>query len=224
MGLAMPVGLKFKDTTPAEVSDISAVVIIMNCMQFNPLAKTAEATAISRRKLIPLSRIRDGFKIPLDGEQRCVVDFGMGIVPVRVLSYVKSDAGPEMAVFLDHPSYIQLVFGNESSMTIQPYLIPKECLRMARGTKGQPGDEMERARQNWDNLVAAGKEAIPSILSLGDPFTIPAGTSAKDLLQDRLRKIHKEQRRGEAEMTLDLSPEGLLPFGLLEMTSSVVRG
>lgn len=224
MGLAMPVGLKFKDTTPAEVSDINAVVIVMNCMQFNPLAKTADATAISRRKLIPLSRIKDGFKIPLDGDQRCVVDFGMGLVPIRVLSYVKTGSGPEMAVFLEHPSYVKLVFGKESSTTVQPYLIPKECLRWARGAKGQPGDEMEKARQNLEKLVAAGKEPIPSILSLGDPLTLPAGSSAKELLQDRLRQFHKEQRHGEAEMTLDLSPEGLLPFGLLEMTASVIRG
>lgn len=215
MGLALPVGLKFKNETAEEVTDPREVAVIMKCIQFDSSARTADSSSHSLCKVIPFSQIQEGFEISIDGEQRCVVDLGMGIIPIQVVGYFKSGSGQEMASFLDYTSHAKLAARVELS-PVQLYCIPKECLRQARAEA-----ELESARQNWERLIICEKAVIPEVLKMNEPFVLQ-GCSSFQSLRDQLSEMQDKTILWKSPSPIEVSTEGLLPFGLFEFTISVV--
>ncbi len=217
LGVAMPSGIKFRNEKDRVISDLSTVHILLHCTDFDNQAKKAEEASFHRPKLLSISKIHPLFSQDPNGEQRFGIDFGSGLFPVHVVNFLKSTHGKDMVAFIE-----KLPSSADAPVKIQPYWVPKECLRWV-----SPGKEIKNPILGLEAINAARRTlvGIPEFLKLGDLIIFNTGEWNLDVLRAKIAREcrHKDDRR-MAESEPESASEGLLPFGLFEATSSVILG
>lgn len=226
LGLAMPTGIKFDVQGDGPVSSPDEIFIQLGCFEFSNESTTAEKAFTVRPKLLPISRVKECFNFASDGQQRYVADFGSGLIPVRVVRFIKTASGQEMALFLDARD-AERAEKATSSVTVQPLWMPRECLRWAREPAGYelPQDESQLAEQQYQKLIDAGKRIFPRVLRMGGRISFTPQSQTLIDLGKILNKVY-QQTQGRTHVrnhTMELGPEGLLPLGIFEGTESVIK-
>jgi hypothetical protein len=215
LGLALPHGIKLK---PADGTATDPKILVsVNCTDFNPDASNAEQACHIRPKLIPIDLINPGFELSFCDDQRFVADFGEGIIPVYILQFLRSAANKAMAVFLDYRHAEAILNGKlRKETSVQLNWIPEDCLRWARKLP-TGADELKLACRNHEKSLLGEKPAIPEVLRLGERVKASDGLLTLDSLKDHVHDLlHVTDLGSTQSRTLQMSEEGLIPFGMFE--------
>jgi hypothetical protein len=227
LGLAMPNGIKFDVKDDAPITTPDEIFIQLSCFEFEANLTTPEKAFSIRPKLLPISQVLDCFSFSDQPDQKYVVDFGAGIIPVWVIKFVKTQSGQEMALFVDGLEAQRILQASEPfPKSIQSFWIPRECLRSARSPEQgcRDFDEYELAQIHYRKFSESGARIYPKLLKLGQRLPLSPNIT--------IEKLHKMvvdmygQHTGRTQVlnsTLVLSSEGLIPFGMFEGTASMIR-
>lgn len=132
-------------------------------------------------KVVPLKDILTPNCFHTRPDQRYLVDFGDGPIPVAVVDYAIS-SGEKVALIVDVGAIKNLERDPKGrSLEISCYVIPRDLLRDA--SCPQENRNYQRARFNHRRLVAHGGSAIPGSLAFRSSVNIPSGLSIHQATQ-----------------------------------------
>jgi hypothetical protein len=213
IGLAVPKAIKFKKTD----AGAERLLIWMNCKDFSPVSERAAESVINRPKLVRVKDILEGFKPAEETSKHYAIDFGEGIVPIQILKFISITGEEPMVAFLDW-RIPAVNSASDAPRSFQVYWVPQACLRLV--------ENLNQAKENCVEKFDPKKAYIPKMLRFGKEIEVPSNFPADKFLARHLSQHLGEAPESEtsATSTLQLSDEGLLPFGLLEHTWSSKRG
>lgn len=148
-----------------------------------------------------------------ESNQKYVLEFGRGLVPVRVLQFVQTAKGVQ-ALFVredELKAASNKEAGQETEVNV--YQVPRDILRQARPLFGGRTNEFEVAAENVNWLKQTGDTVIPSVLKTSE-VTLKAGHSLStqlNILQKSLLLQKQSQKRSKK------GSERLIPFGVFEV-------
>ncbi len=192
--------------------------------------QTTTAEYVTHTKVISPEALKEPFDFTLSDqkEQRFLVDFGKGIVPVHVFDYSTDEEGNLFAHFIELGDLERAMGARQGSrIAVQPYVVSRDVLRCAQS---DPNAETSRqwviAKEKYDGLRAKGHKVIPLCLRSGATELVPGGVAASDvrfyLKTTYLSKTSFKRTTETITYTTDDSEEGLIPFGALENRHSLV--
>lgn len=151
-------------------------------------------------------------------QQRFVMDFGQGIVPVHVVHYEIDPSGDTIAYFLDHGDMEQLRTAAKGTKTsVQVYRCDRDVLRFAPDDPERGPIEYGLAAANHRRLRLDNQQIVPDVLKSGGPTPLLAGLPAEEI-QKALSRVLEHRGREKSEplcFTLD-EDDDLKPFGIFE--------
>jgi len=206
LGLAMPTGLKFGHDDRGRTS----LLLRIHCKDFSRNTPGALDSLVDRPKLISLSDIRPGFPMTTENGGKFLVDFGRGVLPIKVFDFITTASGRRMAVFVLRPEFDRTIEHRKVLTSLQMYWVPQECLRL------EDPESALRASQNYDQWERSG-EVVPAMCAFGNPLALDEAPRDSEALVSILQKTFSRFQRGpDSTDTLFLGEQGLLPFGFLE--------
>lgn len=146
-------------------------------------------------------------------DQKYVLEFGRGLIPVKVIQFVQTEKGVE-ALFVREDEFLQASeAGGTHPKSITVYQVPRDILRKARDLFGGRTNEFEVAKENVGWLAQTGDTVVPSLLKISRVEVaggIPSGKLLEILQQKIVIQIRHEKRRKQ-------NSEKLIPFGVFEV-------
>ncbi len=145
--------------------------------------------------------------------QNYVLEFGRGLVPVRVLQFVQTSKGVQ-ALFVredELKAATNKATGEETEVNV--YQVPQDTLRKSRPLFGGRTSEFEVAAENVNWLKQTGDTVIPAVLKTTE-VTLKAGYKIDtqiDIIQKKLlleKQSFSRSKKGS---------ERLIPFGVFEV-------
>lgn len=188
---------------------------------------------VTRTKTVRPSEIRAGLEYRLEGEQRYMLDFGNGPIPVYVFRMARTKDGRTMALFVELDDMERVLLGKRGSrVSIQAYQIPRDMLREPKVEANGSSAEYDRAVSNYQNMRMDNRLAIPEELKVGFGISCPTSLSYPDFRKFMSQRLKKQQMVQTAELeiptktdikettseSLEITTEAMLPFGEFEVT------
>jgi hypothetical protein len=162
---------------------------------FKELERNSQHQIVSKKiitssKTVPLSEIKEGFTYDNIRFQNFVLDMGLGIVPVHVLSFYPDSQGHLWALFVRHDELEKSLVGFESR-NISIYEVPQNLLRSIESLSHGEKD-FQWAKGHVRKLVERGETIIPELLLIGSSVEVPTGLSFTGLEHHLLSCIEKK--------------------------------
>jgi hypothetical protein len=173
-------------------------------------------------KILTVEELANPFSYQLDGQQRFMLDFGQGTVPVYVFRYAIEPSGKILALFAELDAVKQAILqppGNQ--ITVQAYFIDRDLLRYACTSNRFEQDEYQLALKNYNMLKSSGEEIFPKTLRFSEPVTIKTGISYQEfrhLISKEAKKNKPKDMQLPTKTIFKDQDDELVPFGLLEET------
>jgi hypothetical protein len=161
-----------------EDKDSGAAPEIRVKVKFKEFKKDAEGKFVvdeyvMNHKVVPVSEISDPFTFALDGQQRFVLDFGQGMIPVYVFHYDTDANGTAMAYFTEIDALRRALTGKVGEyMPVQTYKVPRDILRFACDLTANGSSEYLEAMDNQTRLKENGISIIPDSLLVFDRIDV----------------------------------------------------
>jgi len=134
------------------------------------------AQVYQHSKVVAPEQLQETFDYELIQDQRFVVDFGQGILPVQVIHLDRDDKDQVNAYFIDPGDASRIAQGNLGDRAwIQVYEVPRETLRHA------DIDDWRLALGNYERIKRHGSEMIPDCLRSSFPIETISGYQWEDL-------------------------------------------
>lgn len=192
-------------------------------VKFHDLVRSRDGLIISpqpviQTKIVMLDELKDAFPTKIEAEQRFVMDFGRGIIPIHVFHFAEDEKGRAYALFARADEIEKALTAKEGEkVALQTFQIPQSVLRLTEKT-GAEEKEYKAAQDNLIWLKQNGETIVPPCLKLGDEVEVPGGASL-EMLQHFLRISTRPEDRASLEPLLIRvkNNEELLPFGLFEV-------
>ena len=155
---------------------------------FRELERNAQHRLISKKivfrsKNVLLGEIKER---PLESssqifETRCI-DFGMGIIPVCVFKFHEDPDGVIWALFVRYDELERaLVQGNEESLEISVYKVPRDLLRYMDSVTSSIDKNFLWAQEHAQKLLARGEVLIPEFLRAAPSFSLIGGKNLQEI-------------------------------------------
>jgi len=162
---------------------------------FKELERNAQHQIISKKiilssKTVPLSEIQEGFSHDAIHTHNFVVDMGLGIIPVHVLSFYPDSQGHTWALFVRHDEIQKALLESRPSQ-IMVYEVPLDLLRRIEPFSDSNEKDFQWAKNHVHKLLDRGEKIVPEILSIGPSAEVPAGLSFTELEQCLLSSTQK---------------------------------
>ena len=147
---------------------------------FNELERNSKHQIISKKiilssKTVPVTEIKEGFTYDNIRFQNFVLDMGLGIIPVHVLSFYLDSHGYTWAIFVRHDELEKALVRTEASK-LSIYEVPQNLLRSIEPFS-QGEKDFQWAKSHVRKLIERGETIIPEVLSIGRPVEVPTGLS-----------------------------------------------
>lgn len=182
----------FHDSSRENIPEIRIRVRFLDFLREADAPLGEEKYGILTKDVLP-SDIDEAFSYLITGQQRFVVDFGFGIIPVYICDYRPDDYGNIMAVFTNYEQLKKVSKGDPSKQTeIQCYKASRGVLRIANKL------EFEMAKQRLKQLKHIGEEVFPSCLKFGPPLVVPMGFPLA-IMRDILSRSIAQYTKGRGD-------------------------
>lgn len=206
--LAEPTELSLPSPQNTEGSNGSESIKVR--MVFWDLERNANREIISRTiitasKLVALKDIHEGFAIN-SIPQGFVVDLGLGIIPVRLISSHFDSNGFEWALVSRQDEFEKARF----STTPQPvtlFEVPKKLLRWITPLSLEGKKDFQWAKTHLQALVKLQKTIVPEVLKLPQSITLEPSLSIKEMDESLKEKTSSFRLTHSLLIPLDESPE-----------------
>jgi hypothetical protein len=182
--------------------------------------KGGALTCLTHTKVVAPEELLEPFSFEFEGDraQAFALDFGKGIVPIRIFGYEESQ-GTSYAYFLEPKETEPLLATSRNQpCLVQPYRAEQSALRWI-GPAARTNPEMEKARRNYETMVRAGLKVIPGELAACPALEVPPAPTSEDIWHF-LRVLVQRKVSGTSEPVFITVPkdeaEILLPFGIFE--------
>jgi hypothetical protein len=162
---------------------------------FKELERNSQHQIVSKKiitssKTVPLTEIKEGFTYDNIRFQNFVLDMGLGIIPVHVLSFYPDSQGNHWALFVRHDELEKALVGSESR-NVSIYEVPQNLLRWIESLSHGEKD-FQWAKGHVRKLVERDEIIIPELLLIGSPVEVPTGLSFTSLEHHLLSCIEKK--------------------------------
>jgi len=163
---------------------------------FKELERNGQHQIISKKvitssKTVPLGEIKEGFTYDNIRFQNFVLDIGLGIIPVHVLSTYPDSHGHIWALFVRHDELERALVGPKASR-VSIFEVPQNILRLISPFSQRGEKDFQWAKEHVQKLVERGETIIPDVLLAGSPIQVPVGLSFSDLEHYLLSCIEKK--------------------------------
>jgi hypothetical protein len=157
-------------------------------------------TIITASKLVALPEIQEGFKIN-PSLQGFVVDLGLGIIPVRLISSRFDENGFEWALVSRQDEFEKARFSNKPQQ-VALFEVPKKLLRWITPISLEGQKDFQWAKTHLQALVRLNKTIVPSVLELPRSVTLEPSLGLNEI----------DQSLKEQTSNLRLSHSFLIPL------------
>lgn len=152
---------------------------------FRELERNAQHQIISKKvvlssKAVLLSEIQEGFTYDNIRTQNFVLDVGLGIIPVHVLSFYLDHQGLPWAIFVRYDQMEKAII-ESTSTRISVFEVPQSLLRWIKPLSGTDEKDFQWAKNHVQKLLDRGEQIVPEVLLMGHPITTPSGLSFASL-------------------------------------------
>jgi hypothetical protein len=157
-------------------------------------------------KVVSPEEMKDPFILKTQSNQRYVLDFGQGIVPVHVFHFENSGEN-NWAYFIEQRDLNRVIKeGAGTKAEVQIYRVPQEVLRFADESEVGSSD-FNRANNNYERLKALGGKVVPDCLAWESHIEVPSSSSAHDLRNFLRMTLIRSRRKGTAAEKMRLALE-----------------
>lgn len=179
-----------------------------------------EEAYVTGTKIVEAESVVEMFDYGLEGDQRFMVDFGHGNVPVYVFRYGADECGRIVALFVELEELERMEMASPGRvMHVHPFKMERDALRYAPIPEAGQVDELEIARKNYWNLKESGHQVIPSFLRIGPPLEVPTGQSRQEFRRYLAKAIRQHEPDLNVHTKTFVKAEELVPFGDYEKNS-----
>ena len=174
-------------------------------------------------KIVSPAEIVEPFSYNLDGQQRFLMDFGRGVIPVYVFRYGINESGKAMALFVEIDDVERVILGPEGkTVTTQVYQASRDLLRYACSANRLGQDEYDLALENYRLQKESKVEPIPEVLKVGPTIEGPANLTYEDFRRFvskavkgmQLHNVRLETRTFASKDRVN--DDEMFPFGVFE--------
>jgi hypothetical protein len=192
-------------------------------LKYDESRRVISNQTVEYTKTVLPEELVEPFPFLYQGNQSFVMNFGQGLVPVYLFHLDEDAAGNATAFFIEYRDLDRALHcpSGEKAL-VQAYSLSRDVIRLASDKPDAEGlSEYDRARLNYDRLVASGANPIPECFKTGDPIQVPAGGTMQDV-RHYLRILMQRQRGGAGlwepiYISIQREDSGeLMPFGALE--------
>lgn len=176
--LAEPTELSFSSSPPASLTEIKVRMVFLE-LERNRNREIISQTIITASKLVAITEIQEGFKIN-PGLQGFVVDLGLGIIPVRLISSRFDHHGFEWALVSRQDDFEKARFSSKPQQ-IALFEVPKKLLRWITPVSLEGKKDFQWAKTHLQALVRLNKKIVPSILELPRTVTLEPSLSLNEI-------------------------------------------
>ncbi len=188
-------------------------------MRFTDLKRDRTRMVISNEvvyhtKYVTVEELEKAVQWTTAPEQRYVLEFGRGLIPIKVLQFVENEQGVVEALFVREDELKALCeeeAGQQRHLSI--YRIPRDVLRQSRPLFGGKTDEYEIAKENVKWLLQTGDTIVPKVLKTNE-LLLGTGHSEARLLEGLQMRILTEINH---KKVMKKNSERLIPFGIFEV-------
>ncbi|MFM8268866.1 MAG: hypothetical protein ACKN9V_01655 [Pseudomonadota bacterium] len=164
---------------------------------FQELERNSQHRVISKKiitssKTVPLSEIKAGFSYESSRNQNFVIDMGLGIIPIHVLSFYEDSQGITWAAFVRHDEIEKAILASISSQ-ISIFEVPQNLLRSIDSFSTNGQKDFQWAKEHVQRLIERGESIIPESLLLTAPVNVPPGLSFTELNHYLLSRIEEKK-------------------------------
>jgi len=160
---------------------------------------TSGTIATVTKNVLP-EEILDPVKYDLKSNQRFLIDFGQGAIPITVFSFLAEPGGESVALFVESDSVERSIRERQGSRIItHRYRASRDVVRVLReGSTGQ----FEAAKANYERMKKAGIAAVPQSLQTGPTIDLPTGFSYQAVTEFLRRSMHRWNREEDEPNTV----------------------
>ena len=190
-----------EDSTPELLVKVRFRDFKLNDGEF---ASTGQCMTLT--KTVPIKDIVNPFTFTPEENQRFVLDFGKGIVPIHVFAFINDPNGERNAFFVEKKA---IEFATRSAkgqkIAIQRYKVSRDVIRSTGGKETEDQNiktDFDKARDNFERLLRARLEPIPHALKAGGLVEIPTGLSLARLQEELRSTVHRFNREEREESSI----------------------
>ena len=163
--LVKPIELFIKESPEGEKQ--IRVKVLFRELETDSTGKVISKICVTSSKTVLLSEIKKGTPFSKDQAHNCVVDFGLGLIPIRVISFREDEKLRKWAIFVRHDELESALLSEGSSQAILTlYEIPVDLMRWVEPISEQGKKDFSWARKHVKQLVERGLVIVPEVLRL----------------------------------------------------------
>lgn len=186
-------------------SEQTKVRMVFWDLERNANREIISRTIITASKLVRLKDIQEGFSIN-PSLQGFVVDLGLGIIPVRLISSHFDSNGFEWALVSRQDEFEKARF-SEKAERIDLFEVPKRLLRWITPISLEGEKDFQWAKTHLQALVKLQKTIVPEVLKLPQSITLEPSLSLKEMDESLKEKTSSFRLTHSLLIPLDESPD-----------------
>jgi len=193
------------------------VKVLFRDLETDTTGKVISKKCVTRSKTVPFSEIKSGFSFARETCTNFVADFGMGLIPIRVIAFTEDTSLRKWATFVRHDEVEAALLNTHSfQSSITLYEIPSELLRQVTPLNDEGKKDFSWARNHAKKLIERGICLVPEFLKVGEVL-LPPQLSLKDMDALLVSSLSSEPSSAEIFHNKELSISkpnslSLLPF------------
>ncbi len=141
----------------------------------DPSGRVLAPHYLTQTKTVSLRDLSEPFSFRCDaeGEQRFLLDFGSGTIPVHVVGY-DGDATP-LAYFIETDSVEQILKSPKGGhCLVQVYMVERNVLRYG------DAEDFARSQETFRRLKRECRRAVPEAFRIAEALSIPTGITKEE--------------------------------------------
>lgn len=183
--LVKPVELFIKEGPEGEKQ--IRVKVLFRELETDSTGKVISKNCITSSKTVLLSEIKKGNLFSKDKCHNCVVDFGLGLIPVRVIAFREDEKRRSWAIFVRHDELEGALLSDTSfHSVITLYEMPADLMRQVEPLSGNGKKDFSWARNHAKKLAERGLSLVPEVLRLTQ-VSVSSGIPLQEM-DDLLKK------------------------------------
>lgn len=202
--LAEPTDILLPPSDNLNPQNIKVKMVFLE-LERNKNREIISRTLITASKLVALPEIQDGFKIN-PCLQGFVVDLGLGIIPVRLISSHFDENGFEWALVSRQDEFEKARFSSNPQQVVL-FEVPKKLLRWITPVSLEGKKDFQWAKTHLQALVRLNKKIVPSILELSRTVTLEPSLSLNEIDKSLKEQTSNFRLPSTFLIPLDENPE-----------------
>ncbi len=161
--------------------------------------KTTSGGIVTVTKNVLPEEVLDPVKYDIKNNQKFLIDFGQGAIPITVFSFLSEPGGDSVALFVESDAVERSIRERQGSRVLtHRYRVPRDVIRVVRDTHS---GEFEAAKANYERIKKLRQTVVPTALQTGPTVDIPTGFSFQAVGEFLRRSMHRWNREDDDQHT-----------------------